>query len=68
MSGKSSIAIALGGEGKAKASEGSAIVLCHYDDDGNLIKVFSGIAGKDSIKPDTWYALDDSGELVEYEY
>jgi hypothetical protein len=64
VSGKSSIAIASGYYGRAKANEGSAIVLCRYDTDGNMTHVKSAIAGKD-CKADTWYTLNENGELEE---
>jgi hypothetical protein len=66
VSGKSSIAIASGYYGRAKANEGSAIVLCRYDTDGNMTHVKSAIAGKD-CKADIWYTLNENGELEEVE-
>ncbi|MGZ8915357.1 MAG: collagen-like triple helix repeat-containing protein [Methylobacter sp.] len=63
--GYSSIAIASGRYGKAMSSEGSAIVLCRYDDDGNMTHVRSAIAGRGEIKPLTWYTLDENGEFKE---
>jgi hypothetical protein len=64
VSGKSCIAIASGYYGRAKANEGSAIVLCRYDSDGNMTHVKSAIAGKD-CKADVWYTLGETGELEE---
>ena len=66
VSGKHSIAIASGYEGRAKASEGSAIFLCERNIGGRLLAVFAGIAGRDGIKPDVFYALQD-GKPVELE-
>ena len=66
VEGKNSIAIASGIEGRAKAAAGSAIVLCEYDNNFKLIVVHSAIAGKDGIKPDTWYTAK-GGKLVEVE-
>ena len=65
VAGKNSVAMATGRESKAMASEGSAIVLCNYDDDGNLRHIKSAIAGEGEIKPDTWYTLDSEGNFKE---
>ena len=64
VEGTASVAMASGRESKAKACEGSAIVLCNYDDDGNLRHIKSAIVG-DGIKADTWYMLNDAGEFEE---
>ena len=63
--GSKSVAIATGWNGKAKASKGSALFLCHRDEDDEILHVFAGIAGRDGVKPDTWYSLDESGNLAE---
>ena len=65
VSGNASIAVASGSRGKAKASKGSAIVLCAYDAEGNMTHCKSGLAGKGEIMADTFYTLDDSGKFVE---
>ena len=65
VAGKNSVAMATGRESKAMASEGSAIVLCNYDDDGKLRHIKSAIAGQGEIKPDTWYTLDSEGNFKE---
>lgn len=62
--GKHSVAMACGFEGKAKASNGCAIFLVERKDDGEIINVFAGIAGRDGIKPDVFYMLK-GGNLVE---
>ena len=62
--GKASVAMSSGFAGKAKASEGSAIFLTERDLDWNIVAVFAGIAGKDGIKSDTWYRLEN-GKPVE---
>ena len=64
VEGNDSVAIASGYQSKAKASEGSAIVLCYHDDNYKLIHIRAGIAGKD-VKADTFYSLDAQGEFVE---
>ena len=59
------IAIAVGGESKARAPEGSAIVLCCRNYEGHLIHIRASKVGENGIKPDTWYSLDENGEFVE---
>ena len=59
----SAVAIATGEGGKARAPLGSAIVLCYRNDDGDLIHIRAGIAGRD-IEPSAWYSLDARGEFV----
>lgn len=63
--GKHSVALAAGEGTKARASDGSALVLIHRDDEGAILNVVSAIAGRDGIKPEAWYTLDESGSLVE---
>lgn len=46
------------------ATIGGAIVLVHRNDDNEIIVVWAGIAGRDDIKPDTWYTLK-GGKPVE---
>ncbi|RXW27761.1 hypothetical protein DM877_17955 [Enterobacter cloacae] len=65
VSGSQSVAASLGIEGKARASEGGAIVLCYRDEDGELIHIRASKVGENGIKPDTWYQLSEDGELVE---
>lgn len=67
VGGKYSVAISTGIEGKAKASTGSAIVLCYRDEFGALVHIRAAIAGRDGIKPNTFYTLNSSGEFVEAE-
>ena len=62
--GRSSIAMASGENGRALACAGAAIVLCAYDEDGNMTHVRSAIAGRGEVEPDTWYTLSDDGEFV----
>ncbi|WP_080486369.1 hypothetical protein, partial [Vibrio cholerae] len=64
MSGSQSVAASLGIEGKARASEGGAIVLCYRDEDGELIHNRASKAGKNGIMPDIWYQLNEDGESV----
>jgi len=62
--GKSSIAMASGREGRAMAALGCAIVLCVYNDDGDMVHVKSAIAGQGEVEPDTWYTLSQDGAFV----
>jgi len=64
VEGKHSVAMASGYKSRAKACEGSAIVLCYRDDDFNLVHIRAGIAGKD-VQANTWYRLNEQGEFVE---
>ncbi|ELN2690917.1 hypothetical protein QZB46_004721, partial [Salmonella enterica] len=57
VSGSQSVAASLGIEGKARASEGGAIVLCYRDEDGELIHIRASKVGENGIMPDTWYQL-----------
>ena len=69
--GKHSVAMAAGIGGKARASAGSAIVLCYRDTDAEgdeyarIVHIKAAIAGQDGIKPGTWYQLNADGEFVE---
>ena len=67
VEGKSSVAIATGRESKAKALETGAIVLCNYDDDGDLRHIRASKVGDNGIKPGAWYTLSDDGEFIEAE-
>ena len=66
--GKDSIAICCGFDCKARASLGSAICLCErgtWDGDTYPLKfVKAAIVDGKSLKPDTWYKLEN-GEFVE---
>ncbi|MBG4613390.1 hypothetical protein I5F57_04100 [Pseudomonas aeruginosa] len=67
VSGQESVAAALGIEGRARASAGSAIVLCHRDDEGRLIHIRASKVGENGVEPDTWYQLNAEGEFVEFD-
>ncbi|EAT2223858.1 hypothetical protein EZ100_25670, partial [Salmonella enterica] len=64
VSGSQSVAASLGIEGKARASEGGAIVLCYRDEDGELIHIRASKVGENGIMPDIWYQLNEDGEFV----
>jgi hypothetical protein len=53
-----------GAHGKARASEGGAIVLCEHDDQGSLLHIRASKVGENGIKPDVFYTLK-GGEFVE---
>ncbi|CAP01911.1 conserved hypothetical protein; putative phage-related protein [Acinetobacter baumannii SDF] len=59
------VAISTGYEGKAKASEGSAIVLTHRNSDGEILHIRASKVGENGVKADTWYQLDANGQFVE---
>ncbi|WP_347252931.1 DUF7666 domain-containing protein [Leminorella grimontii] len=68
VSGLHSVACSLGIEGKARASEGSAIVVCYRDDEtGELLHIRASKVGENGIKPNVWYRLDKDGQFVEIE-
>jgi hypothetical protein len=59
------VAIAAGGQSKARAPLGSAIVCVYRNDDGELLHIRAAKVGEDGIKADTWYSLNEDGEFVE---
>ncbi|MFZ7491548.1 DUF7666 domain-containing protein [Acinetobacter baumannii] len=59
------VAISTGYKGKAKASEGSAIVLTHRNSDGEILHIRASKVGENGVKADTWYQLDANGQFVE---
>ena len=63
--GVGSVAIVTGYASKARAVIGSAIVLCHRNDAGELTHIFASLVGQNGIKPDTWYRLGSDGQPVE---
>ena len=63
-------ASATGFYGKVRGKDGSALFLVYRRDDysaqhGEILHVWAGIVGKDGIKADTWYALDENGRPQE---
>ncbi|CAK8741316.1 hypothetical protein SODG_004729 [Sodalis praecaptivus] len=65
VSGIGSVAASLGVQGKAKAAEGSAIVLCYRNDEGGIIHIRASKVGNNGVKPDTWYVLNANDEFEE---
>jgi hypothetical protein len=62
--GHNSVAMASGYQGCAMAADRSAIFLCERCSTGEIISVFAGIVGRDGLKAETWYRLED-GKPVE---
>ncbi|EBA3166280.1 hypothetical protein AHK26_10170 [Salmonella enterica] len=67
VSGSQSVAASFGIEGKARSSEGGAIVLCYRDENGGLIHIRASKVGENGIKADVWYQLNEDAEFVEVE-
>ena len=66
--GENSIAAAFGANSAARAANGGFIVLAQYNPDGDtVVAIKTAQAGRDGIKPDTWYKLSPTGEFVEAE-
>ena len=64
--GKHSVALAAGLDGRAMAADECALFLVNRDPkDWSIRHAWAGIAGRDGIKPLTWYTLDESGKPVE---
>ena len=58
--------MSIGRFGKVRGIDGSALFLAERDSDGRIVNVWAGIAGRDGIKPDTFYTLKE-GKTVEVE-
>ncbi len=57
--GDQGAAMAAGYGGRVHGKDGNALFLVERNDDYEIIAVWAGIAGRDGIKPDTWYVLRD---------
>ena len=68
VEGQDSVAISTGSDSKAKASLGSAICICERGEwNGEtypLLAIKAAIIDGETLKPDTWYKLEN-GEFVE---
>ncbi len=62
--GDQGAAMSAGYEGRVMGADGNALFLVERNDRLNIVAVWAGIAGRDGIKADTWYALRD-GKPVE---
>lgn len=49
--------MSIGYNGRVMGADGCALFLTERDGDYNVIAVWAGIAGRDGIKPLTWYSL-----------
>ncbi|MCH7328087.1 hypothetical protein MMP70_00005, partial [Acinetobacter modestus] len=65
--GEHSVACGLGYQNKAKARETGAIVLAYRNYQDEIIHIRASKVGENSIKPNTWYQLNENGEFVEAE-
>jgi hypothetical protein len=64
-SGPNSTACAPGRYGMARGKEGCALFLTHRDDEWRITHARAVIVGQDGIKPDVFYSLSQTGEVVE---
>jgi hypothetical protein len=64
-SGIAAVAMSIGRFGKARGSDGAAIVLVYHNDDGTLRHIFASKVGENGIKPDVFYTLDADGKPEE---
>ena len=58
-------ASATGCEGRAQGTDGNALFLVFRDDDYHIVHAKAAIVGRDGIKPNTFYTLNENGEFVE---
>jgi hypothetical protein len=58
-------ASATGDEGRAAGIEGNALFLVFRDDDYNIVHAKAAIVGRDGIKPNVFYTLNENGEFIE---
>ena len=59
------VAVGVGYQNKARAPEGSAIVLAFRGNEGEIIHIRASKVGNNSVKANTWYQLNEDGEFVE---
>ena len=51
--------------GRAKAATSGALAICWYDNKAKRARIVSSNVGENGIKADTWYEVNERGELVE---
>ena len=61
VSGQNAVAASLGWNGSALAEAGGAIMLAHFNDDGELLHVFASKVGENGIEAGKTYRLNASG-------
>ena len=64
-SGYSGAATASGRNGKAKGAKGCALFLVYRDVNWKIVHAKAVIVGVDGIKADTWYRVNQFGDVVE---
>ncbi len=64
-SGENSSAMAPGRFGKVRGVNGCALFLVHRDTNWKITKAWAGIVGENGVKADTWYSLNEAGEIEE---
>ena len=64
-SGKKTVAASIGRGGAAKAGEDGCLAVTWWDKKADRPRIAVGYVGENGIKPDTWYAADEKGKLVE---
>ncbi|NID15424.1 DUF7666 domain-containing protein [Luteibacter yeojuensis] len=62
--GDGAVAATLGHGGRAKAGKNGAIVLSRWVEAESRYRVAVGYVGENGIEADTWYGLNDEGEIV----
>ena len=60
------VAVGVGYQNKARAPEGSAIVLAFRGGEGEIIHIRASKVGDNGVKANTWYQLSEDGEFVEF--
>ena len=65
-SGNNGLSVARGIGARVKGGDNAVLVIAIEDNFENIVHFNTAIVGKDGIKPDTWYTLDENGEFVEY--
>lgn len=58
-------ATASGKYGLARGADGCALFLVHRDNSWKITTVWAGIVGENGVKANTWYALNEAGEIEE---